>query len=147
MIPLAYYHEINIQGVKMIRERRPCDAYLYLEDTIYNDTLLRLDFRYGDRTFSPHGSDGIKKIIFREQENGQTVIHYFQRNSTAEKQAIRLLQKAGLQCVSDSHFKLSPIAPEKTLPSGSAVTGKCYWKSLSYQVIRTRSHTIFRISG
>lgn len=115
MIPLAYYHEINIQGVKMIRERRPCDAYLYLEDTIYNDTLLRLDFRYGDRTFSPHGSDGIKKIIFREQENGQTVIHYFQRNSTAEKQAIRLLQKAGLQCVSDSHFKLSPIAPEKNI--------------------------------
>lgn len=115
MIPLAYYHEINIQGVKVIRERRPCDAYLYLEDTIYNDTLLRLDFRYGDRTFSPHGSDGIKKIIFREQENGQTVIHYFQRNSTAEKQAIRLLQKAGLQCVSDSHFKLSPIAPEKNI--------------------------------
>ena len=65
MIPHAFYHEINIQGVKVIRERRPCDAYLYLEDTIYNDTLLRLDFRYGDRTFSPHGSDGIKKIIFR----------------------------------------------------------------------------------
>lgn len=115
MIPLAYYHEINIQGVKVIRERRPCDAYLYLEDTIYNDTLLRLDFRYGDRTFSPHGSDGIKKIIFREQENVQTVIHYFQRNSAAEKQAICLLQKAGLQCVSDSHFKLSPIAPEKNI--------------------------------
>lgn len=131
----------------MIRERRPCDAYLYLEDTIYNDTLLRLDFRYGDRTFSPHGSDGIKKIIFREQENGQTVIHYFQRNSTAEKQAIRLLQKPdyNVSVIPISNYRLS--LPKKTLPSGSAVTGKCYWKSLSYQVIRTRSHTIFRISG
>ena len=44
-----------------------------------------------------------------------------------------------------SNYRLS--LPKKTLPSGSAVTGKCYWKSLSYQVIRTRSHTIFRISG
>ena len=45
IIPLARYHDISIQGLKVVREKRPCNAYLYLEDTIYNDTLLRLDFR------------------------------------------------------------------------------------------------------
>ena len=57
IIPLARYHDISIQGLKVVREKRPCNAYLYLEDTIYNDTLLRLDFRYGEQSFSPQPSN------------------------------------------------------------------------------------------
>ena len=113
IIPLARYHDISIQGLKVVREKRPCNAYLYLEDTIYNDTLLRLDFRYGEQSFSPQPSDETRKFVFREQEEEEIVIHYFQRNSTAERKAVHLLQKAGLQCISDSHFKLSSAAPEK----------------------------------
>lgn len=115
IIPLARYHDISIQGLKVVRERRPCNAYLYLEDTIYNDTLLRLDFRYGEQSFSPRPSDETRKFVFREQEEEEIVIHYFQRNSTAERKAVHLLQKAGLQCISDSHFKLSSAAPEKNI--------------------------------
>ncbi|CAK7027696.1 MAG: hypothetical protein BACA_01055 [Bacteroides fragilis] len=115
IIPLARYHDISIQGLKVVREKRPCNAYLYLEDTIYNDTLLRLDFRYGEQSFSPQPSDETRKFVFREQEEEEIVIHYFQRNSTAERKAVHLLQKAGLQCISDSHFKLSSAAPEKNI--------------------------------
>ena len=113
IIPLARYHDISIQGLKVVREKRPCNAYLYLEDTIYNDTLLRLDFRYGEQSFSPQPSDETRKFVFREQEEEEIVIHYFQRNSTAERKAVH--QKAGLQCISDSHFKLSSAAPEKNI--------------------------------
>ena len=115
IIPLARYHDISIQGLKVVREKRPCNAYLYLEETIYNDTLLRLDFRYGEQSFSPQPSDETRKFVFREQEEEEIVIHYFQRNSTAERKAVHLLQKAGLQCISDSHFKLSSAAPEKNI--------------------------------
>ena len=115
IIPLARYHDISIQGLKVVREKRPCNAYLYLEDTIYNDTLLRLDFRYGEQSFSPQPSNETRKFVFREQEEEEIVIHYFQRNSTAERKAVHLLQKAGLQCISDSHFKLSSAAPEKNI--------------------------------
>ena len=115
IIPLARYHDISIQGLKVVREKRPCNAYLYLEDTIYNDTLLRLDFRYGEQSFSPQPSDETRKFVFREQEEEEIVIHYFQRNSTAERKAVHLLQKAGLQCISGSHIKRSSAAPEKNI--------------------------------
>lgn len=77
--------------------------------------MLRLDFRYGEQSFSPQPSDETRKFVFREQEEEEIVIHYFQRNSTAERKAVHLLQKAGLQCISDSHFKLSSAAPEKNI--------------------------------
>lgn len=115
VIPLARYHDISIQGLKVIKEKYPCNAYLYLENTIYDDLLLRLDFLYNDLSFPPESPNKNEKLIFREQEGDEIVIRYFQRDLTAEDRAIQLLLKAGLQYVNDSHFKLSPTAQEKSI--------------------------------
>lgn len=100
------------------KEKRICECLLYIEDTIYHTPLLRLNFRYGDQVFSPQPTDGIKRFIFRETQEGRSVIRYFRRTPDIEKEAIFLLQNAGLEAISDSHFKLSENAPEKASTNG-----------------------------
>ena len=54
----------------------------------------------------------MKKIIYRKT-SGE--IFFFRRNITAEEQAVQLLTDAGLRQLNDTHFSLSPEAPEKTI--------------------------------
>ena len=115
LIPVARYHNIDAQGLDVKKEKRICECLLYIEDTIYHTPLLRLNFRYGDQVFSPQPTDGIKRFIFRETQEGRSVIRYFRRTPDIEKEAIFLLQNAGLEAISDSHFKLSENAPEKSI--------------------------------
>ena len=89
-----------------------CEAVLSLEDTIYDEQMLRLSFRYGDQSFTPDTVTEMKKIIYR---NDFGEIFFFRRDSDAEEEKLRMLTDSGLQRVSDVHFKLSPDAPEKTI--------------------------------
>lgn len=115
LIPVARYHNINVQGLDIRKEKRICECLLYIEETIYNTPLLRLSFRYGDQVFSPYTTDKPKRFIFRETQEGRSVIRYFGRTPDIERKAIHLLQIAGLEAISDSHFKLSEDAPEKSI--------------------------------
>lgn len=116
VIPIARYHETEIEGLWMKQERRTCEPFLYMEETVYNDMLLRLDFHYGDQIFTPQDSDEAKKIIFIEDREGKAFIRYYERDGLTEKRSVRLLEENGLQAVSDSHFKLSENAPERNIP-------------------------------
>lgn len=115
IIPIAQYHDISIEGLSVIEEKRSCEALLYVEDTICKDTLLRLDFRYGELNFTPAATDEMKKFLTREEVDGKPAIRYFERDIPAEKRAIHLLHETGLLRVSDSHFKLMPTATEKNV--------------------------------
>ncbi len=112
VIPIARYHEIDIKGIDIKEEKRVCEVMLSTEDTIYNQKLLRLGFRYGDQTFPPDNTNNVKRIFYRDP-SGQ--IAFFQRDIASEKKAFRYLTDAGLQYVSDIHFKLSPNATEKNI--------------------------------
>ena len=112
VIPIARYHEITTQGLNIIEETYACEAVLSLEDTIYDEQMLRLSFRYGDQSFTPDTVTEMKKIIYR---NDFGEIFFFRRDSDAEEEKLRMLTDSGLQRVSDVHFKLSPDAPEKTI--------------------------------
>ena len=140
IIPLARYHDISIQGLKVVREKRPCNAYLYLEDTIYNDTLLRLDFRYGEQSFSPQPSDETKK----RRKSSYTISSVIQ--PLKEKLYICFRKpacNASVTPISSYHRRL----PKRTLPNGSATIAKCCSKSLSCPVIHKTNRTIFPKSG
>ena len=120
---LVFYKDELVSEIKLVKEsvlevkkeKRICECLLYIEDTIYNTPLLRLNFRYGDQVFSPQPTDGKMRFIFRETQEGRSVIRYFRRTPDIEKEAILLLQNAGLEAISDSHFKLSKNTPEKSI--------------------------------
>lgn len=112
VIPIARFHEITTKGLKFIEEKRACEALLSIEDTVYDEQMLSLKFRYGDQLFNPQACAEMKKIIYRK-ENGE--IYFFQRDLATEEEKLQLLADAGLQRVSDSHFILSPSIPEKTI--------------------------------
>lgn len=115
LIPIARYHEVDVQGLSLIEKKRPCEALLYIEENIYNEILLRLMFRYGDQTFTPEDAPGIKRFIQRQETETQTSIDYFSRDDVAEKRAIHLLTSTGFKQISDSHYQLSNTAPQKTI--------------------------------
>lgn len=112
VIPIARYHEIETHGLNITEEKRTCEALLSLEDTVYDELLLQLQFRYGDQTFTPDNNTEMKKIIHRK-ESGE--ISYFCRDIDAEEEKLRLLTDSGLQRISDAHFKIASGAPEKTM--------------------------------
>lgn len=112
VIPIARYHDITTHGLNIIEEKRNCKAVLTLEDTIYDEQLLKLGFHYGNQSFNPDFAHEMKKIVYRK-ESGE--IAFFQRHSVSEKRVLRLLTQSGLQQISDVHFKLSPDSPEKTI--------------------------------
>lgn len=115
LIPIARYHTISTHGFNIIEEKRACECLLYVEETIYSSPLLRLNFRYGDQLFSSLEENGIKKYFSRRKTGQGNPVNYFRRNATAEKRAVQLLQEAGLEQISDCHFKLSDDAPQRTL--------------------------------
>lgn len=115
IIPIARYHDIQIQGLTVTKEERKCEALLYLEDTIYNDILLRLDFRYGTDRYTPQTTGEIKKRVTREAVESKPAIRYYERDTRAETEAVGLLKEAGLERISDSHFKLAVNTPEKSI--------------------------------
>lgn len=115
IIPTARYHDINIQGLPVVKEEKACTSLLYLEDTIYSETLLRLDFRYGDLHFTPSTTGEMKKFITRTTIDGKPAIHYFERDLATERKALSLLNENGMECISDSHFKLNDTAPERSI--------------------------------
>lgn len=115
IIPTACYHDIRVKGLPLIKENQTCTCLLYLEDTIYSETLLRLDFRYDNLHFTPSTTGKMKKFITRTTVDGKPAIRYFERDLAAERTAISLLKENGMECVSDSHFKLTEAAPEKSV--------------------------------
>lgn len=115
IIPTARYHDIQVKGLSLTKETRQCTPLLYLEDTIYNDTLLRLDFQYGNLHFTPGTTGKMKKFITRHTVDGKPAIYYFERDRATEHKALLLLSENGMESVSDSHFKLSAEAPEKSV--------------------------------
>ena len=112
VIPIARYHEIETHGLSIMEEKCPCEAILSFEDTTYNGQALQLGFRYGDQTFTSDSALEMRKIIYRKT-SGE--IFFFRRNITAEEQVVQLLTDAGLRQLNNTHFSLSPEAPEKTI--------------------------------
>lgn len=112
VIPIARYHEITTQGLNIIEEVYACEALLSVEDTIYGEPMLRLDFRYGEQLFAPDTMGEMKKIVYRKV-SGE--ICFFRRDVIAEEKKLRLLTDSGLQRVNDLLFKLPAEAPEKTI--------------------------------
>lgn len=115
IIPTARHHDITVKGLPFIKEDKRCTSLLYLEDTVYNETLLRLDFQYGNLHFTPSTTGRMKKFIARTTVDGKPAISYFERDLATEHQAIALLNENGMECISDSHFRLTAAAPEKSV--------------------------------
>lgn len=115
VLPLCRYHEISVEGLPLIEEKRKCEALLYLEDTVLNSHSLRLEFRYGKECFSPSTTGQMKKIAAREELDGKPAIRYYERDTQAETEALRILSNAHLQGVNDALFELQPDAPEKSI--------------------------------
>lgn len=115
IIPTARYHDITVNGLPLIKEEKTCTSLLYLEDTVYSETLLRLDFQYDNLHFTPGTIGKMNKFITRTTIDDKPAIRYFERDLATERRAIALLTENGLECISDSHFRLTATAPEKSV--------------------------------
>lgn len=112
VIPIARHHDVSIHGLKVTNEEHKGEALLVIEDTVCDEQLLRLGFRYNDHTFAPQQADEEGKIIYRKSSDE---IGFFCRNIVYESEIIRLLEASGMKQVSEVHFKLSDTAPEKNM--------------------------------
>lgn len=112
VIPIARYHEITLEGLQIREEKYTCQAILSVEETIYDEPVLELAFHYADKVFTPESSSEMNKIIYR-QDNGDIIS--VERDAQTEMRKLQSLTEAGLQRINDSHLKLSPHAPERSL--------------------------------
>lgn len=112
LLPIARYHTVLVQGMRLHNEDTTCEALLYLEESLYGYDALRISFRYGDYCFTPGSLRETKKMVYRKKSGA---LAYFRRNAVAEEKALRLLEVAGLQRIGDAYYKLAPDAPEATL--------------------------------
>ncbi|MDR0892863.1 MAG: DEAD/DEAH box helicase [Mediterranea sp.] len=112
VIPIARYHEIETHGLEIAEEQRTCEPLLSIEETVMDQQELRLEFRYGDRTFVPGRLTRMRRVVYKDAD-GQ--VRFFQRDAVGEEQALALLLESGLRRVSDVLFRLSAEAPEKSL--------------------------------
>lgn len=115
IIPIARHHDITLSGLHVIEEQRPFEAMLYPVEGLCDERLLRLIFRYADRTFLPETPIERKYFLPHKEEVEETTIRYFCRNRAAEEKAVSLLQATGLKAINESHFRLSAAATEKNL--------------------------------
>lgn len=110
VVPIARYHAVELEGIDMKEERPACEALLSIEETVCDERLLKLCFRYADRTFTPDTLDDTKKIVYR---NATGAIRFFRRDAATERKALGLLEEAGLKRINDVHFRLPADAPER----------------------------------
>ncbi len=116
VIPTARYHEVSTSGFSLVEELPEHKAYLSIEENMANSLHLCLKFVYGDREFTPKESAEIKYFLPRKEGDSDTLLRYFCRNREWEEQVIHLLLDAGMQPADESHFELSAMASEKSLP-------------------------------
>ncbi|HJD76274.1 MAG TPA: DEAD/DEAH box helicase [Bacteroides reticulotermitis] len=112
VIPVARYHDITTRGLTIVEEKLSCEALLTIEDTVYGEQMIRLNYRYGTYNFTPGSADEMKKIIYRK---GTDEICFFLRDAGFEENRLQMLADAGLQRFGEAHFQLSPATTEKTI--------------------------------
>jgi hypothetical protein len=131
VLPVIRYHEITSQGLNIAEEHRDCEALLAVETSVCDEPVLRLSFRYGDRTFTPDCSDG-NKCVYTKEENGQTAVCYFFRDTATELRLVQQLKEANLVQVNESHFKPAEPAQEKELSEW--ITNHRDWLAGNFQL-------------
>ena len=115
VLPVLRYHNTTFSGLRITEEQRTCEAILSVEENVYDTTVLKLAFHYGDETFYPGSKKGKKSAKIHQDEDGRASIHYFYRDIEKESLLTDLLKNAHLALVGDSHFKLREDAPEKDM--------------------------------
>lgn len=115
VLPVLRYHDITFSGLRIVEESRSCEPVLSVEENVYDTTVLKLTFRYGDETFYPGAARHKKSAKIHQDEDARATIHYFYRDTEKEEELIKLLKDAHLLLVGDSHFKLREDAPEKDM--------------------------------
>ncbi|KAA6324115.1 ATP-dependent helicase, partial [termite gut metagenome] len=114
VLPIIHHHQITSQGLDIAEEYRSCEPLLSIEKTIYEETVLRLSFQYGDKTFVPNMPNN-DKVVYSLEKEGKIAIRYFFRNMATEQRLIQELKEAHLTRINESHFALAKQAPEKEL--------------------------------
>ncbi|KAA6345663.1 RNA polymerase-associated protein RapA [termite gut metagenome] len=114
VLPIIHHHDITSRGLNIAEEQRACEALLAIEESVYEETVLRLSFRYGDKTFTPDASDS-NKFVYTKEEDGKTAIRYFFRDRATEHRLMQQLKAANLVRINESHFKPAESAQGKEL--------------------------------
>ena len=115
VLPVLRYHDITSSGLRIFEEQRSCGSILSVEENVYDTTVLKLTFHYGNETFYPGSSRNKKSARTQTDEDGRVSIHYFHRDMEKEEHLVKLLKDAHLTLIGDSHFKLREDVPEKDM--------------------------------
>lgn len=115
VLPVLRYHDITHSGLRIFEEKRTCEPVLSVEENVYDSTVLKLSFRYGDETFYPGSALNRKAAKINHDENGKASIFYYLRDIEKEQRLVHFLKESHLVLVGDSHFKLRDDAPEQDM--------------------------------
>ncbi|KAA6312653.1 hypothetical protein EZS27_036449, partial [termite gut metagenome] len=140
VLPIIRHHDITSRGLNIAEEHRACEALLALEESVYEETVLRLSFRYGDKTFTPDFSSG-NKFVYTQEENGKTAVCYFFRDTATERRLMQQLKDANLVRINESHFKPAESAQEKELSEW--ITNHRESLAGNFQLTNAKTQTVY----
>lgn len=110
VLPILLHHEIEAEGLPLFREERTLQPLLMLSHNAEGQWQLKLEFRYGDRTFSPDGKYKFAYLTKREQK---TEIYYFYRDVEGEKRVIDALLEAKIKQKENGLFGVDKRSSDK----------------------------------
>ncbi|KAA6323641.1 hypothetical protein EZS27_026938, partial [termite gut metagenome] len=140
VLPIIRHHDITSRGLNIAEEHRACEALLAVEESVYEETVLRLSFRYGDKTFTPDFSSG-NKFVYTQEENGKTAVCYFFRDTATERRLMQQLKEANLVRINESHFKPAESAQEKELSEW--ITNHRESLAGNFQLTNAKNQTVY----
>ena len=124
VLPVLRYHNITSTGLRIIEEQKTCEPILTVEENVYDTTVLKLAFHYGDETFYPGSKKDEKSAKMHHDEDGRVSIHFFYRDTKKEEFLTEWLKTKHLTLIGDSHFKLHEEAPEEAMVDWVTVNRK-----------------------
>ncbi|MDR2840303.1 MAG: DEAD/DEAH box helicase, partial [Paludibacter sp.] len=109
-------YDVNSDGLDIIELHPAKSAILTLASNLQSVPVLRLNFRYSNRTyFSTATWKGNAKEAFVAERNGQAIIYWFWRDAEWEKQMKSLLIDNGLKMSATGDFYADSATSESTL--------------------------------
>ncbi|KAA6346846.1 hypothetical protein EZS27_005643 [termite gut metagenome] len=140
VLPIVRHHDITSQGLNIAEEHRACEALLVMEESVYEDMVLQLSFRYGDKTFTPDALSS-SKFVYTQEEDGKTAVRYFFRDRVTERRLVQQLKEANLIRINESHFKLAEPAQEKELSEW--ITNHRELLAGNFQLTSAKTQTVY----
>lgn len=115
ILPALQYSTVEeASGFEIIERHPERKAVLSLGNSVLEEPVLMLSFRYDDHSFEPEVRLR-KKVVTMEEEGGQFRFFFFSRDIAWERECIGSLKSLGLQQFGNAQFRFQGKGEDKSI--------------------------------